>query len=108
MVLAFRFRPLPVRVHLWFLVVAAFLGLTLQHTPLDVALWGCGLLVAAFAHELAHALAARAFGVAAGVEMTPMGGAIDRRIGELSHGRRVIVSLAGPLASISLGAVLGV
>jgi hypothetical protein len=101
MTLAFRLGPIPVRIHVWFFVIAVLLGLTLQTTPMGVALWSASLLVAVVVHELGHAIVARAFGVHAGVELTPFAPTVDRRVAALSHLRRVAVSLAGPLASLA-------
>jgi Zn-dependent protease len=103
MVLAFRLGPIPVRIHVWFFLVAALLGLGSGKTPVDVALWAATILVTLTVHELGHVVAARSFGVHAAIELTPPAAATDRRVAALTAARRAIVGLAGPLASIVVG-----
>jgi Zn-dependent protease len=105
MTLAFRLGAIPVRIHAGFLLLAGLLGLTLQSTPLGVALCTVALLVAVLVHELAHAVTARTFGVDAQVDMTPFRPGVDRALRQLSTVGRVSVALAGPLAGTAVAAV---
>jgi Zn-dependent protease len=105
MTFAFKLGPIPIRVHAWFFVIAALLGITRQEGPAGVALWSGALVAAALIHELGHALAARACGVALGVELPPLAMTTDQNLAELTPFRRALVSLAGPTASIALGVV---
>jgi Zn-dependent protease len=67
---------------------------------------------AVLVHELGHALVGRAFGLAPAITLHGMGGVtlFDARAHRaLSHGRRILITLAGPLAGIVVGAIaLGV
>lgn len=59
-------------------------------------------------HELGHALVGRAFGLSPFVMLHGMGGVTQfdaRAHRALSHGRRVLITLAGPLAGIAAGVV---
>ncbi len=103
MLLAFKLGPIPVRIHAWFVIVAALLGLTINQSPLDVVLWSFAVVIAVFAHELGHAMAARAFGVAASVDLTPFAPTTERLLTQLTLLSRIIVALAGPTVSIALG-----
>ena len=105
MVLAFKWGAVPVRIHATFLIIAALLGLTLQRTPLGVALWSAALVVTVLLHELGHALTARAFGVAMVVDVTPFGPTTDPRLAGLVPLRRALVALAGPTVSLAFGAL---
>src|SRR5690606_34069820 len=69
-----------------------------------------GVLVAAVAflsvlvHELGHAFAGRAFGLKASITLHMMGGATLFMPGtQLSRGRDILVSAAGPFAGLALG-----
>jgi hypothetical protein len=105
MTFAFHLGPIPVRIHLWFLITALLLGLGAQHGPVAVAVWGGGFFLTVFAHELAHAVAARWFGAPAEVHLTLFRAGLASRIGSLSPLQRVAVWLAGPALSLLIAAM---
>jgi Zn-dependent protease len=105
MTLKFRLGPIPVRIHAWFIVVVALLGLGAQRAPAQVAIWAGGFLATALMHELGHAIAARSFGLSAEVNLTLFRAGLGSRIGSLSAGRRVVVCLAGPAMSLLVAAL---
>src|ERR1019366_1922413 len=105
MTLKFRLGPIPVRIHAWFIVVVALLGVGAQRAPAQVAIWAGGFLATALLHELGHAIAARSFGVSAEVNLTLLRAGLGSRIGSLSAGRRVVVCLAGPAMSLLVAAL---
>lgn len=60
-------------------------------------------------HELGHALTGRLFGLSPFVMLHGMGGVTQfdgRAHRALSHGRRVLITLAGPLAGIAAGGIV--
>lgn len=99
---------IPVAMRVSFLFGAAFLAAPLwlrgtwATTILGCALIGC-LVGSIVVHELAHAGAARAFGIACrGIELHALGGfaVLDRM--PRGTGGRVAILLAGPLANLAL------
>jgi stage IV sporulation protein FB len=104
MVLEFNLGRIPIRIHLWFLLFALLLGLGAQRNAAHVAIWAAGFLVTALAHELGHAVAARSFGVAAEVNLTLLRAGLGARLDSLPSGRRAVVCLAGPAASLGVAA----
>jgi Zn-dependent protease len=105
MILAFRFGPIPVRIHAWFPVAALILALGAHHGPAGIATRAVGFLITAFAHDLAHAAAARSFGAPAEVNLTLYRGGLGSWIVSLSPVRKVVVSLAGPAVSLVIAVV---
>jgi len=105
----FKLFGIPVEVRPSFFLVAVMLGwpsgLTV-HELLRVSGWVLVVTLSIFWHELGHALAMRAFGRGARIELyslggvTHWGGADDARPGPL---QRVVVSLAGPLTGFAVG-----
>ncbi len=104
--LAFRFGPIPVRVHIWFVLLSLLLGLGAQRGPAGIAASAGGFFVTVLAHELAHAFAARSFGVPAEVQLTLFRPGLGLQIALLSPLRRAAVYLAGPALSLSLAAII--
>src|SRR5580692_1910457 len=100
MILEFRLGPIPVRIHIWFVFVALLLGLGAQRGITRVVAWAIGFLFTVFAHELSHAIAARSFGAPAQVHLTLVRPGLASRVRLLSPYRRVLVCLAGPVASV--------
>ncbi len=104
--MSFRLFGIPVQVRMMFWATALLLGLGYR-TPTLLGSWVAVVFVAVMAHELGHALAARAFGVAPAIELIAFGGQTTSP--PLPRFRHMFMAAAGPLASFALGAVaLGV
>lgn len=85
-----------------FWATALLLGLGYK-TPTLLGSWVLVVFVAVMTHELGHALAARAFGASASIELIAFGGQTTSR--PLPRFRHVKMAAAGPLASFALGLV---
>lgn len=105
--MTFRLGPFPVRIHGFFWLTALMLGANLRD-PRFIALWVAVVFVSVLLHELGHAVAGRSFGLAPAIELHGMGGTTSwgSEGRALSHGRSIVVSLAGPLTGIVLGAAI--
>ncbi|QJW99748.1 site-2 protease family protein [Frigoriglobus tundricola] len=108
--LRFRFLGFPVRVHPWFWIATVLLngdGL-LKIGPEYLLIWVGVVFVSILVHELGHALAYRRFGADANIVLYAFGGlAIGSHIVS-GRGRRILISLAGPVAGFVLcGLVYG-
>lgn len=103
-----RFRIFGIRVTLepTFLVVLAVLGLTPNRQPIWVIEWVLVAGISVLAHELGHALAYRAFGIAPRIRLYSFGGLTYGTA--LPTARSIVVSLAGPLAGFAVGGVVWV
>jgi Zn-dependent protease len=95
----------PVEVDPTFLVVAVILGATLGGGPATLVVFVAVFFAAILWHELGHALAFRAFGFSPSISVHGMGGHAASSE-ELTPGRDIVVSLAGPLAGLVLGALV--
>jgi Zn-dependent protease len=99
----FRLGSIPVRVHPWFWLTALLLGGNFRE-PRVVMLWILVAFVSVLVHELGHALAGMAFGLAPQIDLHGMGGTTSWIAGKrLGYGKSIVVSLAGPLAGMALG-----
>jgi Zn-dependent protease len=105
----FRLFRIPIRVSPFFLLIAAYIGYANRPQGVDDIL---ALVVtipivffAVLAHELGHAFAGRAFGLAPQIDLHGFGGLTswqgDGR--RLTPWRSILVSFAGPLVGIVLG-----
>jgi Zn-dependent protease len=112
-----RVLGVPVRLDLsWFLGLAVVVALSRELWAPAVAgpaaLWWSGMFALAFfacllVHELAHALAARAVGVATTEIRLFVFGGVARIAGEPADaGAEALVAMAGPLASVTLAGLL--
>jgi len=95
----FVFAGVPIRVTPSFFFVAVIFGIGLGAT--GMVLWAIAVFVSIVLHEMGHAVAYRAFGVAPSVVLYGMGGLTFGR--SLTLGKDLIVSLAGPFAGFTLG-----
>jgi len=96
MTLRFRLGRIPVSIVPWFFVTAAFLNYNLA--PQKLALWVAIVLASILVHELGHAAAVLAFGLEPRIDVHGLGGTTTWSGGRgLSHGKRMIISLAGPV-----------
>lgn len=94
---------LPVRVDLIFFLVMVLLRP--RGGGFDVVLvvaWVAVATVGVFLHELGHALVARRFGRQPVIALHSLGGVTSWQ-GELTGGKRLLVSVAGPAVGIVLG-----
>ena len=96
---SFRLAGIPVRVEPVFFVIVALLGLGQE--PRFVVSWVVIAFASILLHELGHAVAFRAYGIQPSIVLTGFGGVTSGR-GELTPGRSIVVSLAGPLSGLVL------
>jgi membrane-associated protease RseP (regulator of RpoE activity) len=102
----FPLGNIPVRVHVSFLVVSAFLGMGGAATLASVVQWVLVVFLGVLLHEIGHALMGRSFGLAPEIDLEGMGGLTSwGRSGRRALGtaRSVAVSFAGPLVGIAIG-----
>lgn len=102
MALQFRLFGFPVAIQPFFFLTAWLIG---PHDDIQAsALWIGSVFVGVLAHELGHATAGRRFGFSPTIILHGFGGATSWRGGrQLSHGRRIFLSAAGPAVGISIG-----
>ena len=106
----FRVLRFPVRVHPLFWIFTALLGATAleQLGVLYLLIWMVAVFVSILVHELGHALAFRRFGADSHIVLYAFGGLAVPWSGVQGRWRRIVVSLAGPLAGFLLcGLVYG-
>jgi stage IV sporulation protein FB len=95
MTLRFRLGKIPVTIAPLFFVTALFLNYEL--TPTKLALWTVIVLASILVHELGHATAVLAFGLQPRIDVHGLGGTTSWGGGAtLAHGKRIVISLAGP------------
>jgi stage IV sporulation protein FB len=98
----FSVAGVPVRVEPAFFVIIALLGATsFVISPWLVVSWVVIAFVSILVHELGHAFAFRAFGIAPDITLHGFGG-LTTGSGNLSPARHIVVSLAGPVAALCL------
>ncbi len=102
------------QVHLSFLLLLAWIGITtwMSAASVIVVLGGLLFTVAVFGtvllHELGHALTARRFGIATrGITLLPIGGVAELEGTPRNPREELWVALAGPAVNLVLAAVLG-
>lgn len=102
--LQFRLFGIPIRVSLFFVVMAVLLGRnTTRGSAGMMVAWVGIVFVSVLLHELGHAFTARAFGEQPYITLHAMGGLTTwRALRPLGAGRRLAVALAGPAAGIGL------
>lgn len=107
MSIEFRVLGIPVRIHLWFWLMALWLW-TLDSTQgwAGLVVWVAVVFQGILMHELGHALAGRAFGRTPRIELVALGGITwwDQQE-PMSPGRNLVVSAAGPAVGIFVGAL---
>ena len=103
----FRLLGFPVTVDGGFLLIALLLGAGRADYPVGLIIWVGVVFVSILIHELGHAVAARAFGYAPSIRLYAMGGLTTWRTeAEPVPGRRLVVSLAGPVAGFLVGGIV--
>jgi membrane-associated protease RseP (regulator of RpoE activity) len=102
----FRILGFPVQVHPFFFLVAALLGGTQNDLTL-ILVWVAVVFVSVLAHELGHALVARANGQQPSILLYSMGGLTRfQPLRELTPGQSIAISLAGPGAGFLIGSLV--
>ncbi|TMA29473.1 MAG: hypothetical protein E6J78_01630 [Deltaproteobacteria bacterium] len=103
--LRFRLGPFPVLVYPWFFISAVLLGSGLGFGWKMLA-WIFVVFVSVLAHELGHALVGRLYGGRPEIRLEAFGGVTYPQLRERpGPGRQFILSLAGPVAGLVLGAL---
>jgi Zn-dependent protease len=106
----FTLFGIPVRVQPIFWLVALMLGAPDGTSPrqiAELAIWMVVLFVSILAHELGHAFAMRGYGRQPSIELWGLGGLTHWGDGPaVTPGKDIVVSLSGPAAGLSLGALL--
>ena len=104
--LRFSIGNIPVTVHAPFFFMALLLG---AQGPLNVPrvlAWLAVVFVSVLAHELGHALSGIAFGLSPRIDLHGMGGTTSWAHKNVSTGKRIVISVAGPLVGIVIGGAL--
>jgi Zn-dependent protease len=103
MSIKFSLFRIPVRIHLWFWLMALWLWtLNSDEGWAGLLIWVQGILM----HELGHALVGRAFGRQPRIELIALGGLTWWEQREpMSPGRSLVVSAAGPAVGIFIGSL---
>jgi Zn-dependent protease len=107
MAIEFSFLGIPIRIHVWFWLMALWLW-TLDHSQgwAGLLIWVAVVFQGILMHELGHALAGRAFGKRPRIELIALGGLTWWEQREaMSPGRSLIVSAAGPAVGLFLGSL---
>jgi Zn-dependent protease len=106
MTLSFRLGKIPVRVFPAFFLMTVLLGMGGTDLRVLVA-WIAVVFASVLVHEMGHAGMGLAFGLEPRIDLHGMGGttswAVQR---ELSAGRRIAISLAGPFAGFTAAALV--
>ena len=105
--MVFRLGSIPVRIHGSFFLTMAFFGMTGGRGPAQIATFVSVVFLSVLVHELGHALTGRLFGLVPAIDLHGMGGTTSWPQGkEVSSGRRVLISFAGPATGIAIGTLL--
>ncbi len=107
MSLEFSLFRIPVRIHLWFWLMALWLWtLNSEQGWVGLLIWVAVVFQGILMHELGHALVGRAFGRQPRIELVALGGLTWWEQREpLSPGRSLAVSFAGPAVGIVVGLI---
>ncbi|MBM3498136.1 MAG: CBS domain-containing protein [Armatimonadetes bacterium] len=107
-----RLFGIPVRLHITFLLLVAFIGVAgLMSGGPSKALWSMVFIVALFAcvvvHELAHSLVARSYGVRVeSITLLPIGGVASMEEMPRRPAEEGMMAIAGPAASLAIAGAL--
>jgi Zn-dependent protease len=106
-----RLFGIPIEIQPFFWIVAFLTGLPLLEDESlgrgAILVWTAVLLSSLLVHELGHALAFRRFGVPSTVVLHGMGGTtLGKPEQPMTRGQSILVSLAGPFAGLSFGALV--
>ncbi|MEM8609318.1 MAG: site-2 protease family protein [Myxococcota bacterium] len=105
MSIAFRLLGIPIRIHLWFWLMALWLwSISPEQSWAGLLVWVAVVFQGIVMHEMGHALAGRAFGRSPRIELVALGGLTWWEQREpMSPGRSLVVSAAGPAVGILVG-----
>lgn len=107
MTLAFSLFRIPVRVHLWFLLMALVLGYDqpdVHRNPANLLSWLVVVFLGVLCHELGHALAGKAFGWEPQIDLVGLGGRTGfTSMPRATPLRRIGMVAAGPGVGLVLG-----
>jgi Zn-dependent protease len=103
----FRLFRIPIRIHLWFWLMALWLWtLRSEEGWAGLVIWVLVVFQGILMHELGHALVGRAFGRQPRIELIALGGLTWWEQREpMSPGRSLVVSAAGPAVGIFIGSL---
>lgn len=103
--LRFRVGPFPVSIYPWFFLSAILLGGNLGF-GWQMAAWIFVVFLSVLVHELGHAVVGRAFGGTPEIHLQAFGGVTFPRFRRPpGPGRQFLLSLAGPVFGLLLGAL---
>lgn len=102
-----KLGSIPLRIQGRFFLMALLLGFN-EGNPAKLVIWIAIVLVSVVIHELGHALVGRAFGLTPRIELHGMGGLtfFDGARTQLSTGKSILISIAGPGAGFLFAAVV--
>ena len=99
--LRFRLLGIPVRVHPFFWLVAAFIGFRERNIPLTLLNVGC-VFLSILVHEYGHGLMAKAFRFSPSIVLHGLGGLCFSEAERQSLRQRLAVLICGPGAGFAL------
>lgn len=107
--LRFKLLDIPVEVRPSFLLIAAFLGFSLNRVDLILA-WVGVIFVSILVHELGHALTARHYGSKVAIELNGIGGLTSWTVPDegVTPGRRALIAAAGSATGLLFGGLVWV
>src|SRR5690349_11457295 len=104
-VLSFKVGPFPVTGYPWFFISAVLLGGGIGF-GWQLLVWVFVVFVSVLAHELGHALVGKLYGGKPEIRLEAFGGVTYSQLpGRPSPAKQFILSLAGPVAGLALGAI---
>lgn len=105
--LRFKLLDIPVEVRPTFLLIAGFLGFTLNRVDLILA-WIGIIFVSILVHELGHALTARHYGSEVAIELNGIGGLTSWTVPDegVTPGRRALIAAAGSATGLVFGGLI--
>jgi Zn-dependent protease len=105
-VLKFKVGPFPVQVYPWFFISAVLLGSASGYGfDWTMLVWIAVVFISVLVHELGHAVVGRALGGRPEIRLEAFGGVTYPQLRQRpGPGRQFILSLAGPVAGLLLGA----
>jgi len=100
----FNLFGIPVSVKVWFWISLAILSGA--QTPPTLLIWVAACFVSILLHEMGHVLAFRIFGADSEIVLYGWGGMAVPARGLFQTTPRLVVSLAGPVAGFTFGAII--
>jgi len=93
---------IPVRIHPFFWLLAAFIGWFSSHSFIGTIVWMVVILISILFHEYGHAITARFFGQDATITLMGFGGVTQRSGQKLNYWKEFLIVAAGPLFGFGL------